>query len=359
MQFFSTLNYSSCNEDGATELAALDIKSGDRVACITGSGDRPLHLLLGNPEHVYAFDANKTQNYLLELKIAAIRELSYDSYLAFLGVTNMESTERMDLFHSLSSHLTIEAKEWFLAHKKYLKKGIIYAGRWERYFAMTSRLLQFLRGRKIRKLFSFTSVEEQKKFVATKWDTPFWKLFLRISFNSFFFRFIFGDPGFYSFIGKDSPGVYIQQRMTQYLNQGTARSSFMMALVFYGKFFDTEHYPLYLQKEHFLTLKSNVNRISINNMTLFDMLQSDMGKKCNKFSLSDVSSFLDKDTYLKLFNLFECRKGIRFCLRDFLTQRSAPKEHCSNIAFHQELEKRCQKVDTSLGYSFIIGETTQ
>ena len=36
-KFFSTLNYSSCNEDAYTELEALDIKPGDHVACITGS----------------------------------------------------------------------------------------------------------------------------------------------------------------------------------------------------------------------------------------------------------------------------------------------------------------------------------
>ena len=33
MNFFATLNYSSANEDGLTELKALDISKSDRVGC--------------------------------------------------------------------------------------------------------------------------------------------------------------------------------------------------------------------------------------------------------------------------------------------------------------------------------------
>jgi S-adenosylmethionine-diacylglycerol 3-amino-3-carboxypropyl transferase len=86
MHFFHTLNYSSCNEDGFAELRALDIRPGDHVCCITGSGDRVLHMLLGNPDHVSAIDLNPTQNHLLELKMAAIRELDYVRYVRFLGL---------------------------------------------------------------------------------------------------------------------------------------------------------------------------------------------------------------------------------------------------------------------------------
>ena len=58
MPFFETLNYSSCNEDGLAEQRALELGPADHVCCITGSGDRALHLLLGNPARVSAFDRN-------------------------------------------------------------------------------------------------------------------------------------------------------------------------------------------------------------------------------------------------------------------------------------------------------------
>lgn len=58
VDFFNTLNYSSCNEDGTAELRALEVSPGDDVCCITGGGDRALHMLLGDPSRVLAFDMN-------------------------------------------------------------------------------------------------------------------------------------------------------------------------------------------------------------------------------------------------------------------------------------------------------------
>ena len=71
--FFSRLSYSFGNEDWRTEQDALKIKSGDRVVCITGSGDRPLHLLLSEGQEVVSVDANIFQNQLLHLKAAALQ----------------------------------------------------------------------------------------------------------------------------------------------------------------------------------------------------------------------------------------------------------------------------------------------
>ncbi|HKZ00179.1 MAG TPA: DUF3419 family protein, partial [Rhabdochlamydiaceae bacterium] len=65
--FYSRLSYSFGNEDWITELEALRIKPGDRVVCITASGDRPLHLLLADLGELVSVDANPFQNHLFEL----------------------------------------------------------------------------------------------------------------------------------------------------------------------------------------------------------------------------------------------------------------------------------------------------
>ena len=182
MSFFHTLNYSSCNEDGLTELRALDVKPGDHVCCITGSGDRVLHMLLGNPDRVSAFDLNPAQNYLLELKISAIRELNYASYAQFLGL--QPSTEsRWLVYQRLRSQLTPDAARWFDGHRKMVENGLIYAGRWECYFRLSSLHLRLLRGRKITRLFQFTDLAQQRQFLHDQWNTWGWRLMLRLSFN--------------------------------------------------------------------------------------------------------------------------------------------------------------------------------
>ena len=80
---FSFIRYSNCWEDSKILLEALQIKEGEVGLSIAGGGDNTLALLLANPEKIYAFDVNKTQLYLIKLKMTAIEKLSYDEVLAF------------------------------------------------------------------------------------------------------------------------------------------------------------------------------------------------------------------------------------------------------------------------------------
>ena len=86
MSFATSLNFTSSNEDGRTELAALALSPDDRVLCLTASGTRPLDLLLGDPGDILAIDINPAQNHLLRLKIAAFKTLSDDELYAYLGL---------------------------------------------------------------------------------------------------------------------------------------------------------------------------------------------------------------------------------------------------------------------------------
>ena len=358
MSFFNTLNYSSCNEDGLAELKALDISSSDSICCITGSGDRPLHLLLGDPAHILSFDLNPAQNHLLELKLAAIREFDYSDFVRFLGLLPSEKP-RWDSYCVLRSHLSPEAAHWFDGRRRILERGILYEGRWERYFRTASSQMRVLRGKRIRQLFAFDDLEKQRPFVHEQWNTADWRLLLRLSFNPLAFRFVLRDPGFYAYADPQRPAwKYIYERMTGFLENHLARSSFMMALVFRGRFFDPLHYPPYLREENFGFLKARVGRITFRTAALFDVISDPAHAACNKYSLSDVSSFLSAEAYQRLLVFFATRKGIRFCLRDFLTSRMPPVQNeCGSLHFLSELQEQLAREDTSLGYSFIIGVT--
>jgi S-adenosylmethionine-diacylglycerol 3-amino-3-carboxypropyl transferase len=356
VSFFNTLNYSSCNEDGLAELRALEVSPGDTVCCITGSGDRVFHMLLGNPAQVVAFDLNPAQNYLLELKAAAIREMDYSDYAQFLGL-HPAINPRWESYLGLRLQLTPDAARWFDARRRMIERGILYEGRWERYFRMSSWQLRLLRGNKIRQLFDFDDLEKQREFLKEHWNTWGWRLLLRLTFNRLAFRIVLGDPGFYAYADDQRPPwQYIYDRMTCFLEHHLARSSFMMALVFYGTFFDPLHYPPYLREENFACIKARLQRITIRTASLFDMLTDPNNRKCNKYSLSDVSSFLNASEYERLFEFFAHKPGVHFCLRDFLTRRTAPlKESTGSIHFLTDLQESLALDDTSFGYTFIIG----
>lgn len=360
MSFFNTLNYSSCNEDGLAELQALAISPSDSVCCITGSGDRALHLLLGDPSHILAFDLNPTQNFLLELKLAAIHDLDYSEYAQFLGL-HPGPQSRWERYRALRPQLSPEAARWFDSRRGMIERGILYEGRWERYFRMSSSQLRFFRGEKIRQLFEFDDLEKQRHFVHEEWNTWDWRMLLRLSFNPVAFRFALGDPGFYAYADPQRPAwKYIYDRMTCFLENHLARSSFMMALVFYGRFFDPLHYPPYLREENFTFLKARIDRITIRTAALFDVLADPAQAACNKYSLSDVSSFLSVEEYQRLLNFFANKKDVRFCLRDFLTSRMPPAlTGQGGLRFLTDIQDQLAKDDTSFGYTFIIGVNEQ
>jgi len=357
--FINDINYSSCNEDPETELEALKISPGDHVACVTGAGDRPLHMLLGDPDHVFAFDINEAQNYLLELKIAAIRQLKYPDYLTFLGVNGEgETKKRKHMYKELRKELSEQAARWFDDNLRYIAKGVIYSGRWERYFRLSSRCIRMWRGRKVEKLFAISDIAEQRMFVEKEWDTLPWRMFLKFSFNTLFFKMLLRDPGFYAEVQHDfSPSAYVHQKMNNFLQNHLANESFMMALIFLGRFTSARHYPAYLQQENYPLLQERVNRVTIHDLSLEGVFNSHLFGLCNKYSLSDVSSFLDETSYSMMFSHLSQQPGRRFCLRDFLTNRGIPSSCPSNITFYPALEDEMGNKDRSFGYTLLIGET--
>jgi S-adenosylmethionine-diacylglycerol 3-amino-3-carboxypropyl transferase len=79
------LIYNQCWEDPAVDRQALQLSPSDRVLVITSAGCNALdYALLG--AKVLAVDANPRQNYLLELKLAGIRSLDYESFFTLFGL---------------------------------------------------------------------------------------------------------------------------------------------------------------------------------------------------------------------------------------------------------------------------------
>lgn len=356
-RFWNTLNYSSSNEDGETERRALNLSPTDTVCCITGSGDRVLNLLLDNPARIFALDMNPAQNHLLELKAAAIRASDYPAYARFLGLTDAPAPWRLRHYATVRQTLSPAAAAFFDQHIRDLARGVLYAGRWERFFALSARNLRVQRGEKIAHLFACKTLDEQRAFLRKSWDTAGWRYALHLAFSRPVLRFAFGDPGFYSRVRSPEPTwQYIHTRINRYLDGHPARSSFMLALVFNGRFFDPLHYPPYLREENFALLKSRLDRIVIRTASLFDFLATEEARTCTAFSLSDVSSFLTDASFARLIAWFNACDTVRFCLRDFLARRPHPQPSATDgIRYFTDLERELENADASIGYSFVIG----
>jgi S-adenosylmethionine-diacylglycerol 3-amino-3-carboxypropyl transferase len=71
----------------------LRLTTNNTVLCVTGSGAKPLDLLVGYPVKIISVDFKATQNHLLLFKIATYKSLNYEDFKIFIGFENKFSRE--------------------------------------------------------------------------------------------------------------------------------------------------------------------------------------------------------------------------------------------------------------------------
>lgn len=81
----NNLVYNTCWEDPRIDKQVLDLGPGDNLLVITSAGCNALSYALTGLNHVYAVDMNYRQNALLDLKIAGIKNLDYETFFQLFG----------------------------------------------------------------------------------------------------------------------------------------------------------------------------------------------------------------------------------------------------------------------------------
>ncbi len=350
------LLYSSVNEDAQSEIRALELGAEDLLLCITGSGARPLDLLAEGPKRVIAVDMNPLQNYLLELKLSAIKNLDYENYLGFLGVTSMN--DRVSLFRSLESDLSTAARTYWNTELSMLERGVVYQGQWERHFAMMAKTVGLWRPKLLEELFSATSVAEQWKLWQQKWSTAAWRAFVKASTSRFVWRFVLRDPGFYRYVPASfSIGNYIYHCFEYSAQHVLLKNSPFARLLFQGTL-SPGVLPPHLQRENFEGLKVRVGDVEPDSAPLLEALSRirSNGELVDKFSLSDFGSYTSTGDYESTWQALAAiaSSGARICERQFLVKRSLPSSVQARFCTLSGLSKRLKGEDASLFYSFQV-----
>lgn len=353
--FFNKLRYSFGNEDWLTEQKALQLKPDDEVVCITASGDRPLNLLIDSCKKLIAIDANPIQNYLLQLKMAAVNQLNYNDYAAFLGLT--DHPNRLVFLEQVLSYLSEASRTYWLNNKKNLQKGILYRGATEKWALWGTFLLKQFRNQEIQSLFKCKTLEEQKQFLKTGWNHNLWKKSIAFFVNPLVVRLFFKDPGLYAHYDSHiRPGGYVYDRMLDYLNLHLAKDNFFMQLIFLGQV-SQDVAPPYLQETSYASLQQNISKIGIETNDIVRFLENSPSNSYDKFSLSDVASYLSYDNYVRLLKAMHhsAKPGARFCLRQFISRYRLPEEFAPLFKIEPDLAKELEKQDRAFVYHFTVG----
>jgi len=354
--FFKRIAYSTCWEDYGIIQEALNVNKNDILLSISSAGCNVLNLLLHNPKKILAVDFNPHQNYLLELKIKAIKNLDYHEFLELLGVASSDKREK--IYNSIRDHLSEEARSFWDKNLSIIKKGITYNGRQEKYIQTMGKCLRFFIGREtIEDLFECKTYEEQVEYFKKYIEGPIWHMFFNIIYSKPV-MFIIKDRLVFNQVSGNSYHIKFKNRVENAFSRIKARNNPFASLALLGCYKDEEHYPPYLKKENFPILKKRVNRIKIVTDTLQNILKRLPSNSFTKFNLSNVLDWVDEKEFKK--TLIEIarvgRDRSRFCYFNTLMKRGIPKD-LKFIKSHKKLASQLLKKDRAFLYeNFEIGE---
>jgi len=315
--FSRTLNFTSANEDGATELAALGLGAGDHVLCLTASGARPLDLLLGNPAHITAIDINPAQNELTRLKIAALRALDDEGVHAYLGIA--PCAHRLGLHRQVEHHLEPPSRAFWEARRELIASGVWHVGRWERVLRLGAFGSGLLRGSAIDALFEAETLERQAEIWRTCFDDIVWHGAVRLLSQRWFWTRIIGEPGG-AFL---PPPAESAARLTGLFRRASEniffRDSDFAVLLLKGRHTPSTALPLHMQPGNMGIIRERLDRIHLSEDGLATLGTSGLGP-FDAFSLSDFGSYCGQADYDACWRgiLASARPGARWCERVFM-----------------------------------------
>jgi S-adenosylmethionine-diacylglycerol 3-amino-3-carboxypropyl transferase len=349
--------FSSCNEDSGSELRAFGDLSGKHVLCITAGGGRVLNLLVGQPDVIWAVDLNPVQNYLLELKVAGMRELDHAGYLRFLGVR--DGDDRLATYQRIRGELGTGARSFFDAHPSLISDGVLFQGRLERYFDRLSRILQWTPPLGLRALFECEDIDQQRKWLR-KLDTTAFRLFAETACRRSVLRAFSGDPGFYRYVPREvALHRVIYAGVMEHFRHYLARDNPLMQTIFFGRIIHESALPHYLHAQSYERVRAALAKVKLVTITAsMDQALEEAGPAAfDALSLSDISSYLDDVAHDQLFAavLDAARPGAILCSRSNIHHRPLLHAQAARLQRERALEHELSISDHSCVHKFLIG----
>lgn len=288
---FDLIRYANCWEDAYLLMEACSPMTNDRVLSIASAGDNSFSFLHYDVQKVTAVDISLDQIYLCEIKKSGIRNLARTEFLEFIGVA--PSNDRWNIYlNRIRPELTDEIHQWVIHHKSKIHEGIIFMGKFERYFSLfRNYIMPFIHNKQtISELFRMKSTTEQHEFYHTKWNTWLWKKVFYIFFSKLIMGKYGRDPQFLIHVGLPSVAEYIFNKAELELSSCNAQHNFMLDFIFNGNY--TNAFPLYLTEAAYPKIQANIDRIEFKQVYI-DEYAISQNIKFDIFNLSNIFEYMD------------------------------------------------------------------
>lgn len=126
-RLFQGLVYAQIWEDPVADMAALDLRQGDRVVCIASGGCNVMSYLVRQPASIDAVDLSPAHVALLDLKTTAARHLpDHAAFFEFFGHADRPGNIAVYDRH-IAPHLCASARSWWEARRGGRRRIEIFA----------------------------------------------------------------------------------------------------------------------------------------------------------------------------------------------------------------------------------------
>ncbi|ERL26117.1 MULTISPECIES: DUF3419 family protein [unclassified Leptotrichia] len=294
---FSLIRYSQCWEDTEVLLESLNIQENDICFGILSAGDNVFSMLAENPKKVVALDISFPQIALAKLKKEVFNSLSYEEMLEFMGV--MKSDKRIEIYDRIKENLDKEVKEYWDFNKEAIQKGIIHAGKFEKFFKIfREKILPFVHSKKrIEKLLEKKSRQERIEYYDNHWNNFRWKLMFKLFFSKYIVGKLGRDKEFFRYAEKNI-SEEMKERSRYALCELNPYENPYINYILTGNY-RKDCLPYFLRKENFDKIRRNLHKVEILQSSVEEYLDQ-IDFKINKFNLSDIFEYMSAENYSKL-----------------------------------------------------------
>ena len=294
---FSLIRYSQCWEDTEVLLESLNIQENDICFGILSAGDNVFSMLAENPKKVVALDISFPQIALAKLKKEVFNSLSYEEMLEFMGV--MKSDKRIEIYDRIKENLDKEVKEYWDFNKEAIQKGIIHAGKFEKFFKIfREKILPFVHSKKrIEKLLEKKSRQERIEYYDNHWNNFRWKLMFKLFFSKYIVGKLGRDKEFFRYAEKNI-SEEMKERSRYALCELNPYENPYINYILTGNY-RKDCLPYFLRKENFDKIRRNLHKVEILQSSVEEYLDQ-IDFKINKFNLSDIFEYISAENYSKL-----------------------------------------------------------
>ena len=283
------------------DLQALQIFPEDKVLAVTSGGCTALTLLAEGPKELLCVDFNPAQNYLLELKLAAIRSLPLAECRCFLGAR--KGNGRLAAYRSLTGALSPLARVFWDKNPQRIEEGVLYSGVTEAMAKWMRRLVfGFVHSPEtLRPLLKQRDPRAQADFYKNVWNNKRWQGALKLAFHPLMFRVVYGRRFLQRIGGEDLTRLWMQ-KIEHAFTDIPVRNNYFLSQLFWGRFLPWEEgLPPYLREGVFERVRANAGRLKWLTGDLITVLGSVPPGRYTKMTLSNAFEWIPRERVKEAF----------------------------------------------------------